>query len=448
MKKIFIRFLLILSLIILYASSYYLIGVHSFNHNNVLNNINVLCSDTYNGRLGGTPENDMAAEYIKNQFVKNNLLPLDTGYFQYFKTTCPVKTDGMPYFKITNAKGEDIKNYIYSIDYKEDMLNFKCNNFKCTKRNIIKSDESTIQLCKGNDNFLIYCPQNDTLNFRSSFICDSKDSMYIMVTKKTLNEVKNYINKGYILRCFIPYATKEAQLKNVTAYIKGSNPLLSPVVISAHFDHMGSDILGKVYRGALDNASGTSFLIEFSKYIRTLGTPERDIIVVAFNAEEFGCKGSESFVNSYCSQLKGGSTFNFDMVGSSLSCPLNIMGGKNDTVASSDLMRSVSNICKDKKAYFNYAFEDASDHEFFRKNGIAAVTFCDNDTSRIHTTQDLPKYIHTDGIDRCFNIASYEIIDYCFKNSFLILHCNEIFLASLSLTILFSIAAVKKNRKA
>lgn len=447
MKKFFSRFFLILSLIILFTSSNYLFTVHKFNHNDVINTINELCSNTYNGRLAGTVENDMTAEYVKRQFIDNNLAPLDADYFQYFSTPCPVRVDGMPYLKITDSNGRTIKEYIYSIDYKEDMLNFRTNNFSCVKKNILGASEDSLQLSQGDNSFLIYTSDNDSLNFRSSFICDSKCSMYIIATKKTLEDVKIYINKGYTVKCFIPYTTKEKQLKNVTAYIKGSNPLLCPMVISAHFDHMGSDILGNVYRGALDNASGISYLMELSKYINTLGTPERDIIIVGFNAEEFGCKGSESFVNKYCALLKGGDELNFDMVGSSLSSPIDIMGGKNDTVENSELIRTASQICKDKNAYFNYSFEDASDHEFFRKNGISAITFCDNDISRIHTTNDIPKYIDTKGIDRCFNISSYEIINNCFKNAFLILYYKQISIISLICTLFLSVILVKENRK-
>ena len=113
MKKFFSRFFLILSLIILFTSSNYLFTVHKFNHDDVINSINELCSNTYNGRLAGTVENDMTAEYVKRHFIENNLAPLDADYFQYFSTPCPVRVDGMPYLKITDSNGRTIKEYIY-----------------------------------------------------------------------------------------------------------------------------------------------------------------------------------------------------------------------------------------------------------------------------------------------------------------------------------------------
>ncbi len=45
-------------------------------------------------------------------------------------------------------------------------------------------------------------------------------------------------------------------------------------------------------------------MLELVKYIKSLGTPNRDIIFVSFNAEEFGCLGSKAFVDKYYSKIK------------------------------------------------------------------------------------------------------------------------------------------------
>ena len=86
--------------------------------------------------------------------------------------------------------------------------------------------------------------------------------MYIMVTKTTIDELKNYLKDNYTINCFIPFEAKHTSLNNVTAYIEGKNPSLPPIVLSAHFDHIGTDLAGNVYNGALDNASGTAFILD------------------------------------------------------------------------------------------------------------------------------------------------------------------------------------------
>lgn len=68
------------------------------------------------------------------------------------------------------------------------------------------------------------------------------------------------------------------------------------VVLGAHLDHLGV-VRGELYPGADDNASGVAVLLDvaatLAKRPETLG---RDVVVVAFGAEEIGLMGSQAFV--------------------------------------------------------------------------------------------------------------------------------------------------------
>jgi Zn-dependent M28 family amino/carboxypeptidase len=258
-----------------------------------------------------------------------------------------------------------------------------------------------------------------------------------MITKNTMTELKNYISKNYKISCYIPVEVAKTSLNNVVGYLKGTNSKASPVIVSAHFDHIGSDLSGNIYSGALDNASGISFVLEFIKYIKSLGTPERNIIFIGFNAEEFGCLGSEHFAKKYSGVLKGAKVYNFDMIGSN-SVPLSIMGGKADD-SKTDFMRSISLTFSTEKIKYNFLFEDASDHEAFRKYNIDAVTFCDSDTSKIHTPNDKAEFINTEAIDRCFKVASIEIIKNAFNEDPMLIHYKKTLFISFWGFILFSI---------
>ena len=103
-------------------------------------------------------------------------------------------------------------------------------------------------------------------------------------------------------------------LKNVVAYIPGTDEKLkdSPVVVSAHYDHLGlgwPDVHkgdeGKVHHGADDNASGVSILLELAKTMGTTLHPKRPILFVAFTGEEAGLIGSRYFVNKIHDFFKG-----------------------------------------------------------------------------------------------------------------------------------------------
>lgn len=421
--------------------------LHVFNHTEVKNNIEYLSSDYFKGRLSGTEENLEVTAFIKNQFKNIGLAPYGGDYYDRFDVNYPHRLQDSPFLRIIDKNGAILKEYNYGTDYKEEMLNFKNNFVVFTKKDSIHEAESALQVSKGADSFLFFVPENNKLGFRSSFLGNdaSYQSMYIMLTKDVLSDIKKYLSQNKKVVCYIPFDIKKTTLNNVAGYIKGKDSNLPPVVISGHFDHLGTDLSGKVYGGALDNASGISFVLEFCKYIKSLGTPDRNIIFVAFNAEEFGCLGSNHFVEKNLSKLEGSKAYNFDMIGSS-AVPLSIMGAKSDNNKTT-FVRSITSTFNKTKVSYNYLFEDASDHEAFRRHNIDAVTFCDSDMSRIHTPEDKVQYISIEAIDRAFNVASREIIKEGFNGSPLLLHYKRIFIYSCIAGIILSLLYRVQIRK-
>ncbi|CAM4226763.1 Peptidase family M28 [Pedobacter westerhofensis] len=83
------------------------------------------------------------------------------------------------------------------------------------------------------------------------------------------------------------------QGKNIIGYLPGSSSKV--IVISAHYDHLGV-INGKIFNGADDNASGVAGMLKIAAHFAK-SKPNYTLIFAAFDAEEFGRKGSEYFVN-------------------------------------------------------------------------------------------------------------------------------------------------------
>jgi len=81
--------------------------------------------------------------------------------------------------------------------------------------------------------------------------------------------------------------------KNMIGYIPGASSKI--IVISAHYDHLGI-INGKIFNGADDNASGVAGMLKIAAHYAK-NKPNYTLIFAAFDAEEFGRKGSEYFVN-------------------------------------------------------------------------------------------------------------------------------------------------------
>jgi hypothetical protein len=446
MKNHFIHISVALCCQLMFFSFQTSLYIHPFDSNSVISSIKYLSSDSFKGRLAGSLENHEVEIYIENELKNNQLLPYTTSYLEQFSAVCPQRIAGLPYLKVVDKNNNAVvKEYKYGTDYKEDLLNFRKNSFTFDSSSSYIIQKNIAVIKDGNDHFVLYTPENDNLSFRSSFMETSSQSMFIMVKKQVLDEMQLYINNGCKVECYIPYKIENTKLNNVIGVIKGKNQKLPPLILSAHFDHVGTDLNGNIYNGALDNASGVSFILEMSKYIKSLGIPDRDIIIAAFNGEELGLKGSSAFALKYKNYLSGSKVFNFDMIGSKEAVPLSIMGSKTDT-ANTTLVKSASNICQNNHIFYNYLFTDGSDHESFRKINVDALTFCDSDLAVIHTPQDTADKISSSGIMRCFKVSSIEVINNAYAGNLLLIYYLPVFFISVSiLIVIFLVTKARKN---
>ena len=92
---------------------------------------------------------------------------------------------------------------------------------------------------------------------------------------------------------------------NVIGMIEGTDPNLKDefVVLSAHFDHVGTSVsserpgtqIDSVFNGARDNAFGVAALLSAAEAL-TLAPPRRSVLLLACTAEEIGLLGSRYFV--------------------------------------------------------------------------------------------------------------------------------------------------------
>jgi len=98
-------------------------------------------------------------------------------------------------------------------------------------------------------------------------------------------------------------ANSVIQSPNIVAELKGSDPSLRDqyVVYTAHVDHLGicPPVEGdNVCHGAMDNASGTSSLLEIARAYASLPEPpRRSLLFVFVTGEEMGLLGSDYFAH-------------------------------------------------------------------------------------------------------------------------------------------------------
>jgi len=111
--------------------------------------------------------------------------------------------------------------------------------------------------------------------------------------------------------------------RNVVGRLKGTGDTTDTIVIGAHYDHLGNvpSRMGgadepQIHNGADDNASGTAGVLEMARVLAKEPKLRRDVIFVAFSAEEMGLLGSAHFVDHPPTDLKNiRAMVNFDMIG-------------------------------------------------------------------------------------------------------------------------------------
>ncbi|MEZ5961373.1 MAG: M28 family metallopeptidase [Hyphomonadaceae bacterium] len=89
--------------------------------------------------------------------------------------------------------------------------------------------------------------------------------------------------------------TEERTTYNVVGVLPGTQRPDETLIYSAHWDHLGHcpAINGDdICNGALDNATGTSALIELARRFSAAGRPQRSVAFIALTAEEQGLLGA------------------------------------------------------------------------------------------------------------------------------------------------------------
>jgi hypothetical protein len=192
-------------------------------------------------------------------------------------------------------------------------------------------------------------------------------------------------------------------LANILAIVPGSDPLLSGeyIVLSAHYDHLGTSANGGIFRGATDNAGGVAIVLELARYLAAMPVkPRRSVLIAFWDAEELGLIGSRYFVaNPTVALGKIRYMFSLDGWGDSLTDSMRSIAFAVGANVLPDLQRSLEKIpVRDDALRFyplsNLLFPARSDHWPFQLEGIPAVHLTSGQlASRYHSVEDTPQAV-------------------------------------------------------
>ena len=414
-KKFFYSSAILVTTIFLLISIFFNFTTSSFKASNVKKTISLLASDDYEGRLSGSSGNILAENYISDIFSKSSVIPINETYKEEFTAIAPFKTDEESFLKVFTSGGSLIHNFKYGIDFKEDLINFRNTSFNFSKdwaessnNQIINIYTRSIEVIDNGKTLLFYIPTDNNFDFRSSFLSDLVYDMLVLITTETYNKMIAYLRDNSAISVNIPYENRETTMNNIVGFVEGKDITLPPLVLTAHFDHLGVDGDNNLYGGALDNASGTAFLLELMRSYSSYSKPERSIIFATLNAEEFGLLGSKSFADKNFELIKNSEVINFDMIGST-GYPITLMVGKSFSNKNSDLLNSIENLAKKKNIETRVVYEDSSDHASFNNLGIDSLSFCHSDLTKIHTPNDKVEFISLSAIDDAYKLIEDKI---------------------------------------
>ncbi|MCS3869740.1 hypothetical protein J3D55_002656 [Chryseobacterium ginsenosidimutans] len=192
--------------------------------------------------------------------------------------------------------------------------------------------------------------------------------------------------------------------ENILAFIEGSEKPEEIVVISGHYDHVGTQN-GVVYNGADDDGSGTVAVMEIAKAFQSAKKagkgPKRSILFLHVTGEEHGLFGSEYYTENPVFPLANTVVdLNIDMIGRD--DPEN-RGKQYVYVIGSEMLSSqlkIINEAANKRTNnleLNYKYDDPSDterlyyrsdHYNFAKHDIPVAFFFDGIHEDYHKPTD------------------------------------------------------------
>jgi hypothetical protein len=208
----------------------------------------------------------------------------------------------------------------------------------------------------------------------------------------------------------------QAEAWNVVGLVparEGSKHAAEWVVIGAHYDHLGqggtsasrAPGVRAIHYGADDNASGTAMLIEVARRFKALpAPPSRNLVFIAFGAEEIGAIGSRHWVehppipiNSVVGMI------NADMVGRVRENKL-VLEGTATAAAWPEIAKAANEGLGFALTFGGEGF-GASDHASFTAARVPVAFLFSGVHDDYHKPSDTADKINVEGIERSATLA-------------------------------------------
>ncbi|MGC8866570.1 MAG: M20/M25/M40 family metallo-hydrolase [Bacteroidales bacterium] len=412
--------------------------------------VNVLASDSLQGRLTGSEGERKAASFLFNEFKKLGLIGEGGGGYHTFEVITGLKPGEMNYLCDGECPGEYGVDYVaasFSASAEADaplvdagygfrMLtdSIKRDDYEglTVKDKIVlihkgvpaegkgqewmrehASDREKVMVASdlGAAGVILVMPAGAPLPELHYDKVGSSVSIPVMYFTQEQGKCLEQHGLGKNMRMTVSLELVKEKSRNVYGILKGTDPRLRDeyIVVGAHYDHLGLGGPGSgsrmpdtvaIHYGADDNASGVAGVLEVARYFINNRIPtSRSILFVAFSGEEMGLLGSAAFMeNPPIATDKIVAMINFDMIGrmNRQSQAISI-GGTGTAAESQSILDSLMALVSLKATYSPEGF-GPSDHASFYAKNIPVFYFNSGIHTDYHTPFDRPEKINYQGL--------------------------------------------------
>jgi hypothetical protein len=266
------------------------------------------------------------------------------------------------------------------------------------------------------------------------FISSKLADRILSATNRTVKDLTTEINSGLKPVVFDvkgaevnstaqPFEPLETE--NVLAFIEGSDPKLKDevVVVSAHYDHLGSNPRLKgdqIYNGAADDGSGTVATLAIAESLTRAKAegfgPRRSILFLNTSGEEKGTLGSSFYTDmqAVVPLERIAADINMDGIGGEDAAHAKtnpnyayILGSKDTSAELIEMSKRLNqltgtNLLLEETPNFS---PDASDHFNFQKLFVPCIFFSTGLTEHYHKPSDEPSTINYEHMARVARLS-------------------------------------------
>ena len=278
--------------------------------------IDTLTTSYFGGRGAVDLGEKKAADFLKNEFKRNNLQPFNNNFFQHFT------------YNINTFPGEvsvsiDGIKLIAGVDYLvEPNSGSVGGNFQLVwynKLNVPSKKElkKLVSMNFFHDKFIVIDDEgadrnNETFQQLKLNVFGAAGIINLETKKLTHHLSQTYNDFGVLRIMKDKISQKDRKItveidqkfernypsQNVIGFVKGEVYPDSFIIVSAHYDHLG--YMGKevYFPGANDNASGIAMLLNLASHYTHKELPKKSIVFMLFGAEEVAILGSKHYIEN------------------------------------------------------------------------------------------------------------------------------------------------------